>query len=69
MWGWAGEMSRCTGQCCAVFYFPYTADEFTWKASKITDGAYIADMLIPLTAKESAERIERFGVKGDFNPE
>ena len=61
-------LSKCPGKCCAVFYFPYEEEDFKTRALHVKDGAYIVDMLIPLSAKESAERLERFGITGNFDP-
>ena len=57
-------MSKCAGSCCAVFYISKTAEEMKADADTIMDGAYIADMLIPLSGEETRDRVRRFGVGG-----
>jgi Fe-S-cluster containining protein len=47
--------ATCGGSCCAVFWLPENAD---WP--KITDGAYVADMLIPLTRRQALRRWRKF---------
>lgn len=54
-------MGDCTGACCAAFYMKYTIRDFKRKADSIEDGAYIADMVIPLTVEQARERAEKFG--------
>jgi len=45
----------CSGACCAVFWLPKDKD---W--SQVTDGAYVADMLIPLTRRQALRRWRKF---------
>ena len=50
----------CGGQCCAVF----TVQKNVWepkRRKRIEDGAFIADMLVAITAEEAADRVRRFG--------
>jgi Fe-S-cluster containining protein len=49
----------CTGACCAVFIYPDPAD--IERFARMEDGAFIADMLIPLDLVSAAERMEKFG--------
>ena len=52
--------STCGGECCAVFTLLRTKAQIergTW-----ADKDYIADMIIPLTAKQARERIARFNM-------
>ena len=53
------DRDGCTGACCAAFYLPYTIREL--RTRKLQDGAFIADMVIPLSPKEARERSQRFG--------
>lgn len=56
----------CGGKCCAVFTYSKTVEELRERASK--QDLYIADMLIPLTTEEVAERVEEFDVRpADFD--
>jgi Fe-S-cluster containining protein len=48
----------CTGACCALFCWPAE-----WNPDRSRDGAYIKDMLIPLTAEQAVERMERFEIE------
>jgi len=57
--GGAPDTDGCTGACCAAFYLPYTIREL--RTRKLQDGAFIADMVIPLSPKEARERSHRFG--------
>lgn len=41
-------MSRCSGHCCSAFRLPFAPDELRERAAGIADGAFIADMVIPL---------------------
>lgn len=54
-------MGACAGLCCVAFYFPVTSEELSQRTPRMRDGQKIANMLIPLTNKEAAERLERFG--------
>ena len=56
--------STCGGECCAVFWVPKDRD---W--TKVTDGAYIQDMLIPLTRRQSLRRWRKFVSKERPLPE
>lgn len=52
-------MSGCNGDCCAVFFLPYTISEMRRRAPTLRDGQQIAEMVIPLTPKEARERREQ----------
>jgi len=39
---------RCTGHCCKAFQLAYGIDDVKLRAGGLEDGAFIADMLIPL---------------------
>lgn len=58
-----GMEKTCSGACCAVFYIPHTMGDLQRKAAKgeLQDGAYIADMAIPLTVEEARARAAKFG--------
>ena len=48
----------CDGHCCAAFYLPVPHEEMTAKhMCRFRDGAYIAAMVLPLTADAAAERL------------
>jgi Fe-S-cluster containining protein len=55
--------NECAGVCCAGFTLSRTYAEIVEHMDTIPDGEYIVDMLIPLTADESALRSVRFGSK------
>jgi len=55
----APDTGGCTGACCAAFQLEYTLREL--RTRKLQDGAFIADMVIPLSPKEARERSLRFG--------
>lgn len=48
-------MTTCGGECCAVFWLPKDKD---WSAHP--EGAYIADMIIPLTRRQALRRWRKF---------
>jgi Fe-S-cluster containining protein len=55
----------CSGKCCAVFNFPSSPEQLRERVEKGTDGpddAFLADMLVGLTAEEAQERALRFEV-------
>lgn len=54
-------MTDCTGACCAVFYLSEHRDTREEWPTRIKDGEFIADMVIPLTWPEARKRAERFG--------
>jgi Fe-S-cluster containining protein len=62
------DISECPGLCCAAFYWPHTLTETRKRAAanRLTDGAQIADMLIPLTPKQAKERHVAFGGTHDW---
>lgn len=39
---------RCTGHCCRMFPLPYDLETIQQKQTVLQDGAFIADMLVPL---------------------
>ena len=58
------EPGGCSGQCCSVFTFPSSPIQLRerWEMDGGgPDDLMIADMLIPLSPIEAAERAERFG--------
>lgn len=50
----------CRGDCCAVFTF---LDVDHPRFPRIRDAEFLADMLIPLSLIEAAERMDRLGVE------
>jgi Fe-S-cluster containining protein len=60
----AVDTSGCTGACCAAFHLEYTLTEL--RTRKLQDGAFIADMVIPLSPKEARQRAEQFGGTGKW---
>lgn len=56
-----GTVSGCSGSCCVAFPLGITHEELTSEPERFTDGEYILDMVIPLTAEEAAARAEEFG--------
>ena len=52
----------CDGRCCAVFPLRKEAiEQIETDVSAIRDGAFIRDMLIPLTRRQAVARARRFG--------
>lgn len=49
----------CTGLCCVVLKFNRPVEDL--RSGKVIDGKQIADMIIPITNEEAAERMKRFG--------
>lgn len=47
--------TRCTGHCCKAFTLPWDIDELRRKATTLTDGPYVADMVIPLYSGSYAD--------------
>lgn len=52
----------CDGRCCAVFPLQKGALE-RMAAGLVTDGAFVVDMVIPLTRRQASDRARRFGYK------
>lgn len=61
-------MITCSGQCCSVFTFQDTteiADRFA-KGEGYEDDYKLLTMLEPIPVEEAQERVERFGVTGNY---
>lgn len=54
--------STCGGQCCAVFWIP-NYDDLRERPERYDDGAYILDMLRPLTREQARVRGLLHGVE------
>lgn len=78
------EVSSCDGRCCAVFHWPSKPSEMRARVEANTPGdlevgattgitngpddLMIADMLVPLTIHEAADRADRFGINKKLLP-
>jgi Fe-S-cluster containining protein len=55
-------VNACPGKCCAVFWLPWNPTALREHVPTLEDGAFIADMVIPLGPDEAKARAERFGM-------
>jgi Fe-S-cluster containining protein len=53
------EQRTCGGECCAVFWLPKDVKE-PGRMDNVRDGAFIADMVIPLTRPQALRRWRKF---------
>jgi Fe-S-cluster containining protein len=62
----AEVVPSCTGACCAAFWLPYTPEDLRKRAAEAKEGSelpYIADMVIPLSARKANARVRQYGLK------
>lgn len=59
---------NCTGRCCAVFALPRNAPKLLRDGANGDDGAFILDMIVPLTPTRARSRLRRLGYDDNLAP-